>query len=255
MNRISVIKDNDGAEKIPIICLHGFLESKEMWSNLHLFFSDRPIYALDIPGHGQSELDELSDCSISNLAQMIIEALDLLRIDCFVLIGHSMGGYIGLEILHKIPNRVDQLILLNSNYHADSPEKKIDRMRSIQVLRKFPKIYFKKAFESLFLLPEKWEKEILELSNEASKIKHFAILFSLEAIMERKDNSNLVSQFQEKVFMIQGREDGMFMEPSIHKSTLDIKHWIVIENSKHMSVFEQNEEVMWAISQCLVKKI
>src|SRR5436305_3360517 len=49
----------------------------------------------------------------------------------FALAGLSMGGYIALEILHKAPERVIKLALLDSGARADTPEQTERRLRLI----------------------------------------------------------------------------------------------------------------------------
>ena len=40
----------------------------------------------------------------------------------FALIGHSMGGYVALEIMRQDPARVERLALMNTSGRLDTPE-------------------------------------------------------------------------------------------------------------------------------------
>ena len=251
MNNISLNVYNEKGTDVPIICLHGFLETKEMWSNLHLFFSNHPIYCIDLPGHGQSSLNENTKCSLQTIGKMIMEALGQMKItECYVL-GHSMGGYVALALLELFPEMVRKVILLNSNYLADSESKRSDRVRGIHILRKHPKLYFNQAFEPLFLEPEKHSEVIQQLMDRAQTTGTDGILYAIEAMMNRKDQSELVKMNADKVFMIQGEMDTMFMSPPENQSTLPLKQWFKVFNSKHMSIFERETETMLAIGEVI----
>ena len=47
----------------------------------------------------------------------------------FALAGHSMGGYVALEIMRQAPQRITRLALLNTNARPDTPESTQNRER------------------------------------------------------------------------------------------------------------------------------
>ena len=253
MNNISIDVYNEGASKTPLVCIHGFLETKEMWSNLHLFFVDRPIICIDVPGHGQSEIAEDTNCSMETIASMIEESLRSMSIDKYDVIGHSMGGYIALSLLEQFPAQINKCILLNSNFLDDTEEKKKDRVRSLKMLAKYPKLYFKQAFEGLFIEPELHMDAINRLIEHAKGLNHFGIQFALEAMMFRKNQSNLVKMNSDRFFMIQGEKDAMFMDPVAYESVLPSAHWTTIKDSKHMSLIEQQQVTLEAVLTIIEK--
>lgn len=70
------------------------------------------VYAMDLPGHGRSDLPGCS--SISDYADIVaafIEAIDVAKV---ILIGHSMGGAIVQSIGLRPPSRVEGLVLVAS---------------------------------------------------------------------------------------------------------------------------------------------
>ena len=58
---------------------------------------DRPVYALDLPGHGGSA-KEIDDGSVAALADAVIDYLDAAGIGAAHLVGHSLGGAIATTI-------------------------------------------------------------------------------------------------------------------------------------------------------------
>lgn len=106
-----------------LVFLHGFLESSTMWSYLDLNELPAQRIFIDLPGHGKSELTDTSEWpSIDFMTDEVMNVLTKLRIESYNVIGHSMGGYIGLLLKEK-DNRCEKVILMNSNFWADSEKK------------------------------------------------------------------------------------------------------------------------------------
>ena len=101
----------------PVVFLHGFLESISMWEYLSLSQNNQKIL-IDLPGHGTSDFTKTTLFSMQSVAKEVKRVIDELNIQEYHLVGHSMGGYIGIELM-KIDVRCDKLILLNSNFSED----------------------------------------------------------------------------------------------------------------------------------------
>jgi pimeloyl-ACP methyl ester carboxylesterase len=57
------------------------------------------------------------------------------------IVGHSMGGYVALELMRQAPERVERLALLNTNARPDSPEATENRRRLMALAEKdFPAV-------------------------------------------------------------------------------------------------------------------
>ncbi len=115
----------------PLVLLHWFPFDHTIWDGVigELEKGIRVI-APDLRGHGRSMTTE-SDYSITDMAADIIELMDQLQIREAVIVGHSMGGYIALEITRNFPERVSGLVLISSHIFADSLEKKQSRYNDI----------------------------------------------------------------------------------------------------------------------------
>ena len=75
---------------------------------------------------------------IEPLAEGLLFTYHLVReiqLDSFTLIGHSMGGYVSLELLGLCANSIKHICLMHSTALADTEEKKLNRTRAIQMLR------------------------------------------------------------------------------------------------------------------------
>lgn len=100
--RIHVISQYTG-QSTTLIFVHGNSLSSQYWqpqfnSDLSRYFN---LLALDLPGHGQSApaSDPASSYSFTAYGQLILDLLEQQKVVSFVLIGHSLGGHIALELL------------------------------------------------------------------------------------------------------------------------------------------------------------
>ena len=94
---------------LPVVMLHGLLDSAVGWDQLAQTLPNRSI-AFDLPGFGDSDMPTRP--RLSAYAEDVIEALDGLGAERFILVGHSFGGGIAAAIAERIPARVAALTLL-----------------------------------------------------------------------------------------------------------------------------------------------
>ncbi len=99
------------AGAVPVVFLHGAGGSAAMWTQLHAVLgSDRPVYALDLPGHGRSApLD--GPITIERYAAVARAFLDAAGLARAAVVGHSMGGAIALTLALDLPARLAGLVL------------------------------------------------------------------------------------------------------------------------------------------------
>jgi len=97
-----------------VVLLHGFLENLNMWDTIvpKLAKKNRVI-TIDLLGYGKSEnLGYIH--TMEDQAQLVKAVLKHLRLRKYILIGHSMGGYISLAFAELFPHSLKGLCLLNS---------------------------------------------------------------------------------------------------------------------------------------------
>ena len=99
----------------PLILLHGLGASLITWrDNLEALSKKFRVYALDLPGHGDSEKPLSFDYSMENICEFILEFMDLMKIDIAHIVGNSAGGAIGLQIALERPEKLGKLVLVDS---------------------------------------------------------------------------------------------------------------------------------------------
>ena len=228
----------------PLVFLHGFLESSSMWSFLDLKCIQTQNIFIDLPGHGKSSLADNSEGpSMDFIANEVIKVLKFLRIKSYSVIGHSMGGYVGL-LLKEMDPQCEKVVLLNSNFWGDSEQKKKDRIRVAEIAFKAKKLFIQEAIPNLFGKPENHAEEIDVLKEEALKMTPESIAYSALAMRERKDYTIEVHNNPTNYFVIHGKLDKLveiyFLEGQL-KST---KNLFILEKAGHMAHIEQSDEVL-----------
>ncbi|GAB4195986.1 MAG: alpha/beta fold hydrolase [Roseiflexaceae bacterium] len=86
------------AEGPAVLLLHGITSSARTWWRTAETLAQHGyhVYALDLPGHGQS--DEAADYDIDRLGALVAEAIAQLGLERPHLIGHSWGGAMALAL-------------------------------------------------------------------------------------------------------------------------------------------------------------
>ncbi len=103
------------------VLIHGFAFDMRTWDPLELAFEGHRRMPLSLPGFGSAV--PTKPYSIRELANDFWQQLDDAGISSVHLLGHSMGGYVCLEMLALQPSRVLSLALLHSHVFADTEEK------------------------------------------------------------------------------------------------------------------------------------
>lgn len=70
----------------------------------------RDLYALDLPGHGETPV-RFAATGPESLARLVIDFADGLGLDRFELNGHSWGAAVAILVATHWPDRVDRLVL------------------------------------------------------------------------------------------------------------------------------------------------
>ena len=113
----------------PLVLVHGYLGSSEMWTLQKKYLSKYfRIIAPALPGFGESHKAK-SLKSIHEMAKFIFRCLDDKKIKNFHLIGHSMGGMIAQEMSIISPERINKLICFATGSVGNIP----DRFESIDI--------------------------------------------------------------------------------------------------------------------------
>ena len=96
----------------PVVLLHGFGGELDNWLfNTDKLAERRRVYALDLPGHGESSKD-VGAGDLEAFAEALGGFLDAVGAARAHLVGHSMGGAVALTYALAHPDRVASLTLV-----------------------------------------------------------------------------------------------------------------------------------------------
>jgi len=105
----------------PLVLVHGFLGSSEMWNPQINFFKDNfRIIAPALPGFGKSR--DIHSCdTIECMAKSILNLLENKEIRNFNLLGHSMGGMIAQEMTKIAGDKILKLVCYGTGPRGNIP--------------------------------------------------------------------------------------------------------------------------------------
>ena len=106
---------HDDRERPPLLLVHGFAAGAGFWMwNIDALSKNQNVYAIDLLGFARSSRPIFPTDS-SEVDALFIESIEdwrrQMRIEQFILLGHSFGGYVSSLYTLKYPDRVLHLIL------------------------------------------------------------------------------------------------------------------------------------------------
>ena len=107
----------------PLLLQHGFLGGSGYWEPQFAAFGHQfDVIAPDLPGFAGSG-HITAPKSLSSFAEVLVELLDRLEIECSDILGHSMGSMIALQLALDYPERVKRLVLYGCAPSGDLPDR------------------------------------------------------------------------------------------------------------------------------------
>ncbi|MBI2845929.1 MAG: alpha/beta hydrolase [Chloroflexi bacterium] len=106
------VEQSHGDEQQTLIMLHGAGGTHRIWLLQVNGLQNFRAIALDLPGHGRS--GSAGRESITSYADFVLEFLGALGIEKAIIVGHSMGGAIALELALRQGPQIIGLILVGT---------------------------------------------------------------------------------------------------------------------------------------------
>jgi pimeloyl-ACP methyl ester carboxylesterase len=109
---VSVV--DTGGDKPPLVFVHGLAGLWQNWLlNIPAFMDTHRVIAPDLPGFGHSPMPA-GEISIRGYAKTVDAVCHSLGVESPVVVGNSMGGFIGAELAISFPTRVTKLVLVSA---------------------------------------------------------------------------------------------------------------------------------------------
>ena len=121
----------------PLLLLHGFSGSSESWGEplLERLSVGRRLIAVDLPGHGESDLPvDSGRFAFAAIVTDLADLLDVLDVASAVWVGYSMGGRLALGAGLFVPERVSKLVLESASPGLATEAERVERRSSDELL-------------------------------------------------------------------------------------------------------------------------
>ena len=111
--------ESEGAGEAVVI-LHGLMGSCENWRGVRAELAVRfRVVCLDLPNHGRSPPAAVFD--LRSMGDDVIETLDALGVDQAVVVGHSLGGKVAMQMASDHADRLQGLVVVDISPRAIQP--------------------------------------------------------------------------------------------------------------------------------------
>jgi pimeloyl-ACP methyl ester carboxylesterase len=233
-----------------ILFLHGFLGNKKVWTPfVNHFKPNYQVITIDLPGHGKTSIieEEMTMEFSAKLIKQILETEHLLNIH---IVGHSMGGYIGLAFAKLYPKTIKSLTLFNCTAYGDTKQKQADRLKAVRVFDMNPSIFIDEAIKNLFYKPNLtvFSKEVQELTEMAKTTPAKGAQGSLRGMRIRDNHISWLSKQKFPLHFIAGEYDNTIPFSTI-KEQVEITNanLTTLTRSGHMGFVENQDTCIKAI--------
>jgi pimeloyl-ACP methyl ester carboxylesterase len=229
-----------------LVLLHGFGEDARMWDD---FIPGRfPNQTLHIPTYA-----EWSDClTIADYARKIQGTLP--SDETFILIGHSMGGYIAMELAKQFPQRIKGVVMLHSTPVADSEEKKKQRDKTAGFIQEHGPETFIRSFVANLFTPHfvaTHQTLIQKLADRYATLSQAGLIASTLAMKVRDDLQDFVRSSDIPTLFVLGEMDPLIPVEAIVEllAGKDQHKYVILSGVAHQGCYEAPEETYAVINQ------
>ena len=119
----SNINHEERGEGVAVVLLHGFPFDHTIWrAQLEGVSEVARVLAPDLPGFGESAPLADAEATMDRYANQLLEWANEVGLDRFVLVGHSMGGYIAFALARIHPERLLGLGLICTRPGPDTDQ-------------------------------------------------------------------------------------------------------------------------------------
>lgn len=234
-----------------LILLHGFMESLEIWNDLTFEVEKEfSILSIDLPGHGRSGMmGEVH--SMSDMADAVIAIAEDIGIEHFVVCGHSMGGYVALDLASRYISRVKGLVLFHSHAAPDDETAKENRRRMINVVMQDHTSFIHQFIPDLFAEEnrERLADKIQIMRNRAASTSAKSIVASLEGMRLRSGSLDFLIETEMPLYFVIGRSDSRMPYSKVMAQAMMARNVqvMLLDKVGHMGFLEAPEMIFPAL--------
>jgi pimeloyl-ACP methyl ester carboxylesterase len=232
-----------------LLLVHGFMSDGTVWDAVALALKDDfQIIIPDLDGYGNSSELQVYK-TLKELAFELNNILNSENIEKVTYVGHSMGGYIGLEFLKHFETKLNHFVMLNSHIYTDSDERSTNRTKTIGFLQKYgSKLYVKESFRTLFS-PEfavNHSEIVAKMMENAHSYPVQTLINSCQAMIERKNHEQTIQNASTPIHFLMGEIDSLIpVDEYIKMTELNpLSKTLILEKGGHMGMHENTQDVI-----------
>ena len=121
--QLAVLRQGHGR---PVVLVHGWMGNHtDMRSLADELASDHAVYVVDVRGHGDSEPSARSgeaEFGLEQFADDVAAVVTFFGLAPALVVGHSMGGAVGLTLAARNPELVGKLVMVDSPWALQPPD-------------------------------------------------------------------------------------------------------------------------------------
>lgn len=225
-------------EPLPVVLIPGLIASPRFYAaQLPALWRVGPV----------TVADHTRDDDMAAIARRILASAP----PRFALAGHSLGGYVALEILRQAPDRVARLALLDTSARADTPEQSAKRESQIVQARSGPYAAIAALQFPAFVHPSRARDARLKRYMRAMADDNDADVFIRQqtAIMHRPDSRGDLATIRCPTLVMVGDADAATPPELAREIAAGIAdaRLITIADCGHMCAIERPEVVTQAL--------
>ena len=115
---LSALVWGDGPPEL--VLLHGGAQNAHTWDTVALAL-DRPLVAIDLPGHGHSDAPSTGSLHVGTNADDVASAVRALAPEARGVVGMSLGGLTAIALASRHPALVRRVVLVDVTPSLDGP--------------------------------------------------------------------------------------------------------------------------------------
>lgn len=223
---------------VSLVCLPGLLSTPDVWTEVRRALGI-DLLAPEMPARA----------SVAEMAQVLLADLP----PRFVLVGHSMGGYVALEMLRAAPERSAGLVLIAAVAGADSSRQREGREAAVGQARAVGIDRFARGLGKYLVGPAKADDpDLIErLATMATAIGEETFAKHQAAIASRRDNRDLLATIACPAAVVAGGSDKVAAPDLMRETAAAIPHarYVEAEDVGHLVPLEAPKQVAQAISE------
>jgi pimeloyl-ACP methyl ester carboxylesterase len=215
-----------------IFFIPGLLCTNQIWGPVNNIRSKYDCHDADVISF--NTIEKMSDALINSMPSGEV-----------AIVGISMGGYVAIDAALKLGNKLKKLILINTTSNSVNKVTVQEREKAMQMAENgfFKEILANTKGICYYKPKEEWMLLEERMANEAGAK---AYIRQQQAIIDRKNYSNLIKHISADTLIIAGKndkvvpyQDSLFMAEEIKNASL-----ILLNACGHLSTIEKGDIVL-----------